>query len=69
MLLSVDSARGFHDMNTREFIEKLRAAHKRLIVANSDEDAVHPGYYLKEIKADSNVESCCARYARTKPKL
>ena len=52
MLLSADSARDFHDMNTREFIDKLRAAQdKRLIFANSDGDAVHAGYHLTEIKA------------------
>ena len=39
-------------MKTREFIGKLRAAQgKRLIFANSDGDAVHPGYHLTEIKA------------------
>jgi hypothetical protein len=38
-------------MNTREFIEKFRAAHKQLIFANSDEDAVHPVCHLTEIKA------------------
>ena len=39
-------------MNTRELIDKLRAAQdKRLIFANSDGDAMHPGYHLTEIKA------------------
>jgi Family of unknown function (DUF6428) len=51
-LLYADSARDFRDMNTREFIDKLRSAQdKRLIFANSDGDAVHPGYHLTEIKA------------------
>jgi len=39
-------------MNTKEFIDKLRAApDKQLIFSNSDGDAVHPGYHLTEIKA------------------
>ena len=51
-MLSDNSARDFHRMNTKEFTDTLRAAQKkRLIFTNSDGDAVHRGYHLTEIKA------------------
>src|SRR5207302_1152419 len=52
MLPSDNSARGFHDMKTRDFIAALRQSHdKPLLFANAAGDGVHRGYHLTEIKA------------------
>jgi uncharacterized protein DUF6428 len=54
LLLGVHSARHFYDMKTKEFVDMLRAApDKRLLIVNSEDQAVHSGYHLTEIKAVS----------------
>jgi hypothetical protein len=43
-----------NEMKTREFIEALRnSGDKELIFANANEQTIHAGYHLTEIKAAS----------------